>query len=187
MSGTVSHLFSFSISHGESLHERQLGMSILLVWARFEAVRVSLVRLRERLVHISHPESSKGQEPWFPWVTDVAIQVLLSVPFAICKVRGHLGPSQFDKATLRKSFHFNSQDASAHDFFVSYPAHSITVISKNTVSVLDSVMWLSSTSLHLWPLISLQHSLVLKASGKFLWPPKELLSSQASSLAECRS
>lgn len=163
-------------------------------WARLDAVRVRLVRVREGLAHLSHTESSKGQEPRFSmgyW--HGAIVRVCSLPSAKWRVTLVL-PSLIKQHSEKNSV-LTPQDASALDFFVSYPAHSITAIGKNTVPGLDSVM--SSTSLHLWPLISVWltrvqtsshwETLVLKASGKFIWPHKEFLSSKASSPAECRS
>lgn len=84
------------------------------------------------------------------------------LPFTICKVKAHLGPSQFDNATLRKIASFNSWSCLSSWFF---SLLSITLnyskeisLSRNTLLVLDSVMWLSSTSLHLWLLISVWQS-----------------------------
>lgn len=64
------------------------------------------------------------------------------LPFAICKVKAHLGPSQFDNITLRKSL--IPQAASADDFF-SFLSSMLNYskeipLSKNTLLVLDSVM-----------------------------------------------
>lgn len=183
------------------------GFSWREVWARLKALRVSLVRLREGLAHISHTESYTGQEPWFSmyyWHGNPGAIVSVcpaGLYFTICEAKGHLGPSQFDSATHRKSFSFNSPSCLSSWLFYLLPStlNSTEEIpfSENTLPVLDSVVWLPSLSLRLWPLVSVWHRLVqtrshwetpvLKALGKFLWPPKELLSSQASSLAKCRS
>lgn len=122
------------------------GFSWREVWARLKALRVSLVRLREGLAHISHTESCTGRNHDFPCITDMAIQVLLSVSAQqVCT-----SPSAKQRVTLvllnlivqhtEKVSVLIPQAASAHDFFTSYPAHSIP-LKKSLLARIRCLCW----------------------------------------------